>query len=61
MNFLVGVDDDLSVTLTVIVMENLKENDKIYVEMRADEQSSDSMIFSSGDKKEIAFIGLKIG
>ena len=54
-----GGHDDIYVTITIITMEPLQENDKVYVEMKLDQKSKS--IIHSTPKRDITFIGLKTG
>ncbi len=60
LGILVGVDDDLHTTSTVIIMERLQPGDKVYIEMEIDADHGDSKIQSEITKPAIHFIGHKI-
>ena len=56
---MIGTDDDLFITITIIAMENLKGNDKIYVKMTLDEESNSKI--HSTFKRDISFLGVRVG
>ena len=58
---LLGNSDDLGVTTTVLVMERLREGDRIYVEIIIDAGGDETESFiHSAQNKHIHFTGLKI-
>ncbi len=56
---MIGTDDDLFITITIIAMENLKGNDKIYVKMTLDEESNSKI--HSTSKRDVSFLGVRVG